>query len=362
MIAQLKEMGAGFVQIPLSRTGTNPFKDWQSIWRMRGIIRQLQPNLVFAYTPKAVALGAIATGLAGRIPFWGMITGVGYALTPGLGWRRKLARWGIKALCRWGAFYTKGLIFQNPDDLNLFREGGLTRSAVPLFRVYGSGVDVGEYLLTASPQEVGFLLVGRVIREKGVLEYFAAAEKMREDARFVLVGGLDKNPTGLQEAEVKALVASSQVEYAGSQKDVRTFLARSAVFVLPSYAEGTPRSALEAMSMGRGVVTANAPGCRETIFFERSCAVWENGQFMELADRTGFDCRKYQDKILRGDNGFMVPVRDVEALVIALRQYVEHLELAAEHGKWSRHYAEKYYDVRKVNQRMLEILGLGKGS
>jgi glycosyltransferase involved in cell wall biosynthesis len=171
-------------------------------------------------------------------------------------------------------------------------------------------------------------MITRLIKDKGVREFARAAERLkaeRPDVRISLVGVLDTSPDGIGKAELDRLVAAG-VDYRGLQTDVRPAIAEHSVYVLPSYREGTPRSVLEAMAMGRPVITTDAPGCRETV--------------------------------VDGVNGFLIPVRDWESLYGRMKRFVDEPALIAPMGAESRRIAEAKYDVRKVNSALLEAAGL----
>jgi glycosyltransferase involved in cell wall biosynthesis len=174
-----------------------------------------------------------------------------------------------------------------------------------------------------------FLLIARLIGDKGIREFVQAAQLIQRsypDCRFLLVGGLDSNPDAISQIELDDWIHNGMVEYLGRLDDVRPAIARASVYVLPSYREGTPRSVLEAMAMGRAIITTDAPGCRETV--------------------------------IDGENGFLVPVKSVDALVDAMTRFIEDPDLAVRMGKRSREIAEEKYDVHKVNAVMLKEMGI----
>ena len=173
------------------------------------------------------------------------------------------------------------MFFQNPDDEALFRELDLLPDTVPSSVVNGSGVDVAEYSVAPLPDRSCFLLIGRLLGDKGLREYAQAAQRVKAtypEAVFRLVGWIDDNPDAITQRELDQWVYSGVLEFLGRLDDVRPAIADCSVYVLPSYREGTPRTVLEAMAMGRPVITTDAPGCRETV--------------------------------VDGDNGFLVPVKD----------------------------------------------------
>lgn len=174
-----------------------------------------------------------------------------------------------------------------------------------------------------------FLLIARLLGDKGIREYVQAAKLVKQqypEAQFDLVGGLDTNPTSISQAELDQWIAAGTINFLGRLSDVRPAIAACSVYVLPSYREGTPRTVLEAMAMGRAVITTDAPGCRETV--------------------------------VNGDNGFLVPVKDADALAQAMLRFIEQPGLIAQMGQRSRSIAEEKYDVHKVNAQMLEGMGL----
>lgn len=333
---ELRRWGAVAHELSLQRTGLNPLRDVQSAIELYRLIRLVQPSHLLAYTVKPVIYGLLAARLARTRQTTALITGLGYAFA---GERPSLKRRAVQRLLR--VLYRSALsgadriIFQNPDDRALFVHLGLAR-AEQCALVDGSGVNADEYGVAPLPQLDGplrFLLVARMIRDKGIAEFVAAGCQLRRTHPGIelhLVGGLDENPEAITRAELDRWVAEGSVVYHGHLTDVRPVIERSHVFVLPSfYREGIPRTILEAMSMGRPVITCNAPGCRETV-----------------AD---------------GKNGYLVPMRDVEALAAAMLRFIEEPGNIASMGRAARQIVEDRYDVVKVNHQMLVHMGLDAG-
>jgi glycosyltransferase involved in cell wall biosynthesis len=247
-----------------------------------------------------------------------------------LSWKRRVLRNGVAGMYRLALRRAERVIFQNEDDLTEFVEGGLVSRAQAVC-VRGTGVDLTEW--TSAPpvtEPVTFLLAARLLREKGIVEYAEAARRVKAKyptARFVLLGDLDSNPGGLGRAEVESWVTEGLLEWPG-YVEVKPWLAQASVYVLPSYyREGVPRSTQEALAMGRPVITTDAPGCRETV--------------------------------VDGVNGFLVPVRDVEALAERMLWFVAHPEAIGPMGAQSRRLAEERFDVREINRRLMALLGVG---
>lgn len=326
---RLRAMGASYRSIELDRTGINPLRDLRALWRLKRLLEGLRPDLVFGYTIKPVIYGSLAARLAGVPAIYSMITGLGYAFI-GQGTRQRALNLVVCALYRWTLAANRRVFFQNRDDLALFRRRRLLRGDDQAALVNGSGVDLAR--IPPQPVDVGaptFLLIARLLWDKGIREYVEAAALVKAKhpyARFQLLGPLDSNPAAIPRAQLESWIRDGRIEYLGETADVRPFLAAATVYVLPSYREGTPRTVLEAMATGRAVITSEAPGCRETV--------------------------------RHGENGFLVPVRDVDGLARAMERFILAPELAPAMGRRSREIAEEKYDVDKVNAVMMNTMGL----
>jgi len=326
---QLNARSVQVHDIPLQRTGMNPLKDLSALFALCKLMRQIHVDYVLGYTIKPVIYGSLAAWMVGVKNRFALITGLGYAFTGAATGLRKVLRTLIQQLYRFSLSRNRLVFFQNPDDEALFRQLSLLKPAIPSRVVNGSGVDVAEYTVAALPEKPSFLLIARLLGDKGVREYAQAAALVKQrfpDVMFRLVGWIDDNPDAISQVELDAWIAAGTVEFLGKLSDVRPAISESSVYVLPSYREGTPRTVLEAMAMGRAVITTDAPGCRETV--------------------------------VDGDNGFLVPVQDVSALAESMIKLIENREQAAAMGARSRQMAEEKYDVHKVNAVMLREMGL----
>lgn len=326
----LAEMGVGFVEVPMARTGLDPIEDLRTLRALHRLLRSSRADVVLAYTAKPVIYGLIAARLAGVPWRAALITGRGSALAGASGMRRRSLARLMELLYTVALRGAHVVFFQNPDDEDLFRSSGMLRRGQRVVRVAGSGIDLEHYAPTPLPDgPLTFLMVGRLLREKGVFEFVEAARRVKASgaaARFQLLGGLDPNPSSISEATLRSLEDEGIVEYLGLVDDVRPVISGAHVIVLPSYHEGMPRSVLEGMSMGRAVITTDAPGCRETV--------------------------------KPGENGVLVPARDADALARAIQGFIERPDLVAEMGRQSRRLAVGRFDVHAVNDTFLEALGL----
>ena len=326
---ELRGLGAQVLEVPMNRTGTNPLGDLDLLRRLTVVLGKLKPDVFIPYTAKPVIWGCMAARRAGVPLIAPMITGLGFAFAPPASWKQKMMQQAVMALYRKALTGAHQIFFQNGDDVATFRARALLPVDLHLTMVNGSGVDVDAFSPCALPEgPLRFLMIARLLKAKGVREYAEAAMKVKqahEAVEFALVGWIDEGPDAISKGELDSWIAGG-IEYQGVLDDVRPALASASVYVLPSYREGTPRSVLEAMAMGRAILTTDVPGCRETV--------------------------------LEGENGFMVPARDADALAKAMLRFIEAPDLAVSMGAASRVIAEDKYDVHKVNQTILAALGL----
>jgi glycosyltransferase involved in cell wall biosynthesis len=328
--AELASLGVSFAPVHLHRAGTNPVRDSLTVLSLLRILRRFRADAILLTAAKPVIYGSLAAWLA-RVPMRAaMITGVGSALSGGTGRRRGLLARALRGMYRAGLRQAHVVFFQNPDDEALFVSLGLVGRGQRRVRIAGSGIDLVAFVpVPMPPLPMTFLMVARLLRDKGLFEYVEAARRVKRyhpDVRIQLVGPLDPNPEGISAADVEAIRAEGAVDYLGSVSDVRPYLAAAHVCVLPSYREGTPRSLLEAMAMSRPTITTDVPGCRETIE--------------------------------PGSNGLMVPPRDAVALSQAMLELIAHPEHVVPMGAAGRRLAEARFDVREVNRTIMAAMGL----
>ena len=322
-VPSLREMGVSVVGCRMSRSGTNPVRELLVVLRLKRRLARLGPDLVMNFTPKGVIYGSIAAWLAGNGNVFSVVTGLGYVFA-GRGVRGLVMRRVVVGLYRFALRRNRMVFFQNGDDRDTFTQKGLVRRSRTR-RVRGSGVDVGRFAPVSRGDgnaDTVFLMISRLLKEKGVMEYVEAVAVLKREGhefRAGLLGPFDEeNPAAVRASALGPYLESGVVEYLGVAKDVRPALGSCDVFVLPSYyPEGTPRTVLEALAMGKPVITTDAPGCRETV--------------------------------VDGDNGYLIPTRNVTALAGAMRKLVREPDLIPEMGARSRRLAETYYDVERVN-------------
>ena len=333
MRARVEAMGAVAIDYSLARAGVNPLRDLIDIARLADTLKRLAPDVMLAYFIKPVIYGSIAAWLV-RIPRrFSIVEGLGYVFMDGhrkLSFRRCFLRYIVSRLYRFALRLNERVFFLNSDDVFQFRQSDLVDDS-QVVQIDGIGLDL-DYYSPVPPilEPVTFLLIARMLREKGVCDFVEAARRIREKfpgTEFILVGGTDPNPGSVSELDLKRWVNEGVVKWLGQVDDVRPWIAKASVFVLPSYyREGVPRSSQEAMAMARPVITTDWVGCRETV----------------------------KD----GVNGFLVPVRDPSALAKAMERFLLSVDLIANMGREGRRIAEERFDARVITRQIVEAMEL----
>jgi glycosyltransferase involved in cell wall biosynthesis len=267
--SKLIEAGARWRHVGFTGAGLHPWREWRCVTALRSALRSERVDVVLTYTPKGtIYTGLALTGLRARMI--ANISGLGRSFIV-QGWLPRL----VRLLYRVALRRADPVFFQNEADRQAFVAGGLV-AASRTRRIPGSGVDLERFAratvwpaLPAEPGRTVFLMVGRLMWEKGVGEYVAAARaarQMRPDLRFLLLGPLDPSPQrGVPASTLKAWIDEGVVEHLGTTDDVRPYLAAADCVVLPSYREGVPRALLEAAAMGRPLIAADSVGCRDCV-------------------------------------------------------------------------------------------------
>ena len=321
----LESYGVNVHKIHMKRTGMNPISDLRTIFQLWILMKKIKPNYFLGYTHKPVIYGNLAAWMAGVNKQFALITGLGYTFQSQILWLNHL----LQFLYRISMRRVEKVFFQNPDDETLFQNLGIIKTSdQKSVVVNGSGVDLKKFNIASFPKKIQFLLIARLLGDKGVREYFKAAKAVRKnhpDIKFGLVGWIDNHPDAISKKELDDSIDAGDIFFYGRMDDVKPAISESSVYVLPSYREGTPRTVLEAMAMGRPIITTDAPGCKETV----------------------------KD----GINGYIVKVKSSQALVEAMLCFIEQPELIESMGNSSRKIAEEKYDVDKVNKHMMIEMG-----
>ena len=255
---QLRTLKVNLNFFSLSRTGLNIFKDLKSILQIYKIIKKTKPNIIFSYTAKSVIYTGFLLKFFPRISYYPLITGLGFAFTETNKLKQKFIKYLMIRLYREALKSSNKIIFQNKDDRSLFYKSDIIPKKKLSNVVNGSGIDLKNYPKSSLPSEPIFLMVSRLLVDKGVREYVQASKIVRSNysnARFQLAGYLDDNPSTISNNELQSWIQSADIEYLGELKSVQSNLKSCRYFVLPSYREGTPRSVLEALSTGMKICT-----------------------------------------------------------------------------------------------------------
>lgn len=331
---KIEALGAIPMIYQLNRGGLNPLADIKSTYALSKQIKKIAPDLVFSYFVKPVIFGTLAAKIAKVPKVIGMLEGLGYTFTDqpeGISKKTQLIKSAQVLLYKIALPQLDKLIFLNPDDAKDLLERYKIR--VKKTKVLGGiGLNLEDYSYSNKyPFNITFIFIARLLAEKGIHDYIAAAKIVKNsypNARFIALGKIDKEALGaLSELELQQLVNQGVFEYPGHVSNVSEWIANSSVFVLPSYyREGVPRSTQEAMAIGRAVITTDVPGCRETV--------------------------------VDGVNGFLVEKWNPQALAEKMVYFIENPEQVAIMGLESYQIAQEKFDADKVNKRLLDILGL----
>jgi len=323
-VAGLTQLGCDVVGLAVDSKGVNPLSDLALLFRLRRAFAAHRPDVVLNFTIKPVIYGTLAARSL-RIPVINTITGLGTAFIKDT-WLTRIVE-GLYKLALPGP---RPVVFQNSEDLALFKERRLVTDN-PCTIVAGSGIDLQEFRARPLPKRgpVTFLLIARLLKDKGIAEYVEAAGIVRTyfpQIRFQLLGPLGvANRTAISKAELSNWVVEGVIEYLGETDDVRPFIKAAHCVVLPSYREGMPRVLLEAAAMGRPLIATNVTGCR--------------------------------DVVDDGVNGYLCAARDAGNLAFKMRAF---LDLSwgerQKMGNASGAIAEARFDVRRVVKTYLDLI------
>lgn len=326
---RLDAQGFKGFELPPADRGFGPLAALRIIRAIHALIKREKPDILHAITLKYAFLAGLAARLDPDVKIVHTIAGLGY-LFSGEGLKPKMLRLAVGPFLKCALKHPRArIIFQNPDDRDLMIRRGFVRPA-QCFLIRGSGVDLSAFPLAPEPAaEIPLVLMPtRLVRDKGIAVFIEAAKILIDEgveARFMIAGGVTRNnPLAISEAEMKAMIAGSPVEWPGRVDDMPALLAASALVCYPShYGEGVPKVLLEAAASGRAIVTTDHPGCREAV--------------------------------TDGQNGLLVPVRDARATAAAVAVLLRDAELRGRMGMAGRKMAEEEFDVRRIAGETLAV-------
>jgi len=319
---KFKDFGVIAVDYEIERNSLNPFKELKTICSIKNSINKINADILHTFMHKPNIYGNL-TGHKKRI---NTVTGLGSFFVHNNA-KSKIVRKIIEFLYKMTTKDTKAIVFQNGDDYKYFIEKNIVSKDKAVV-IRSSGIDTEMFNPAPKPinlikkfdldlQKPIILMIARVIKDKGVLEYIEAAEILKEKAQFVYVGDVDKGNKNAFLPDWKS------VKWLGFQKNIKEIIAMSDIVTLPSYREGVPRTLLEAGSMGKPLVTTDVTGCREVV-------------------KNNF-------------NGFLVPARNPIELAKAIEKLINNKQLREQFGKNSREYIKKNFDIKIVVSKYLEL-------
>lgn len=341
-VHHLQKMGTVHIPVKLDKQGMNPLKDIAFLIQLVNIYREHRFDIVHTFTIKPNIFGALAGGLSGGSIIISSIVGLGFTFSSDNGLSRRMLIKVVEILYKIAFRFSSYVIFQNQDDLDLFVQKGLLKPEQAVL-IRSSGIDLDEYSPSAvsSPviekhrkeldipsHAIVVTLVSRMLWEKGIKEYIEAAKAIRNtapDTVFLLVGGLELDyPSAVDEGTLLNAFKDRSVQWLGHRDDIKEILALTDIFVLPSfYREGVPRSIIEAMAMGKPVVTTNSVGCKETVE--------------------------------EGKNGFLIPPNNIEALTKKILCLLNDSALRSRMGNYSRVKAQAEFNVLEITDRIISL-------
>ena len=327
-IEEVLKLGVSFKEVPLKKDKVSILADLEYYKGLKKILKEEKPDIVFSYTIKPVIYGSLAARKCKIKNVYAMITGLG-RLYASKSLKTKILRYASNFLYKNALKGCKKVIFQNNDDLNQLVTSGIL-SKEKTVKVDGSGVNIEKFKFTKNPLNNTFIMVSRIIKEKGVIEYLKAAEivkKKHPNSKFILLGGYDNSIGALTKNDIKYYLENNIVEIPGETSDVVPYYKKSMVFVLPSYyKEGLPRTILEALSVGRPVITTDWTGCREAI--------------------------------RNNKNGFLIEIKNHEELAKKMIYLIENHNIVEKMSNYGYELCKEIYDVRIINNKMMKIMGI----
>jgi len=332
---KLESFGVTIIENNLNGSNVSVLSDLKYIFKLFGVIRSLKPDVFFPYTLKPVIYGSLVANFCKVKLVAPMLSGLGYNFAD-----TQSKNTFVKKITR--VLLRKSLdkkdkvrlILQNKDDYSTLLSQKIIDEKSSAYVVNGSGVDLTHYDYSLpNTENISFLMIARLINAKGIREYYEAAKSIKmqfPEIKFKLIGPYDDNIDSIDQELYHEILNSGVVNYIGEVTDVRPHISNSSVVVLPSYyGEGVPRCILEAMAMGRPIITSDSVGCRETVNL-----------------RSG------------STNGFLVPVKDVPSLIAKMEYFILNTDDIIRFGRNGRKYAEEKFDVLLVNNQMLKIMEL----
>lgn len=325
----LEDQGARTASYPMKGQSLNPLSDISALRALVKVFKRENVHTAMGYTTKPAIYTSYACALAKTPRNIPMVTGLGYGFYPENPIKKLIIPPITRTLFRTSLKLSDGVIFHNKDNCDMFVKEKIISPQLPTWVVGGSGVDLSHFvrapLPPIKPNTLKFLLIGRLVKYKGIMEFARAAEIVKKTypgAEFNLVGGGDDNPLGLTHDDLDFV--KKTVNYLGPQSDVRQAIKNCHIYVLPSYGEGMPRTVLEALATGRPIISTDVYGCRDTV--------------------------------IEGQNGYLVKAKDDKTLADAMLKFLKNPETIGPMSDASYKIAQEKFDVNIVNSMMCNAL------
>jgi len=325
---KIREAGLKAINLPISKAGTNIKDEIKTFFFLYKLFRREKPDIVHLVGLKTILWGSLACRLAGVKAMVSAVCGLGVLFNEEHA-KSFMTRSILKVLRVTHKKRNLAVIFQNNDDKEIFLNAKIMKKEQCAF-TNGSGINLQNYDYTPEPTKglIKIIFTGRMVEDKGTLVLIDAAKKLeaeyRDKVQFQLCGGLDTNPNGITKEMLESKCDGDYIQWLGHRKDVLELLKQSHIMAFPSwYREGLPKSVIEAEAIGRPIVTTDSVGCRDTV--------------------------------IDGKNGFMIPIKDPDALASALKKLIDNPELRQTMGKNAREFAVSKFDINDVVKVHLDI-------
>ena len=335
-----------YFRLPLQRTGMNPLADIGFYRYLKRLFNQIQPDAFLFYTHKPMIFGSLAASNAGFQNINALLPGLGYGFSKDGRLKTKVAKFCLKTLHNFSKNRIQNLFFVNPNDHEDFKNENLIGSKVRVEVLPGEGKDLRHYEYRTpqvKEQKFVFNLITRLLEAKGVRDFVETSRILKQEhgekVVFDLLGPFDTTPGGVPEHDIRAWNDEGLIDYHGQVEDVRPFFENCHATILPTvYREGLPNVLLEAMAIGRPIITYRNAGCTQTV---------ENPQELEPG-------------LCQGTNGFLIEPGRVDLLVKSVKKLIAQPELVTEMGKAGRRFAQEKFDVDVINALILERMAIHK--
>lgn len=325
---KIREAGLNTINLPINKAGTNIKDEIKTFFFLYKLFRREKPDIVHLVGLKTMLWGSMACRLAGVKAMVSAVCGLGVLFDEEHS-HSFMTRSILKVLRVTHKKKRLAVIFQNNDDKAIFLNAKIMKEEQCAF-TNGSGINLQNYDYTPEPTDglIKIIFTARMVEDKGTLILIDAAKKLEVEykgkVQFLLCGGLDTNPNGITKEMLESRCDGKYIQWLGHRKDVLELLKQSHIMAFPSwYREGLPKSVIEAEAIGRPVVTTDSVGCRDTV--------------------------------VDGKNGYMIPIKDSDALAMALKKLIDNPELRQTMGKNAREFAVNKFDIKDVVKVHMDV-------